>query len=137
MSVQISSRRLWAGRIISGLAVLFLSFDTVVKFTTIAPVVDSFRQLGFPVSLAPTIGTIELICLAAYLFQGTSILGAILLTGFLGGAIVTHLRVGDPLFSHTIFPLYVAALVWGGLYLRDARLRILVSRRAFAALAAN
>jgi len=135
MSVLISPRRRWVGRIISGLAVLFLTFDSFIKFTTVAPVTDSFVRLGFPVSIAPVIGTIELICLATYVFSGTSILGAILLTGYLGGAIVTHLRVGDPLFSHTVFPMYVAALIWGGLYLRDARLRILVSRRAFAALA--
>jgi DoxX-like family len=79
------------------------------------------------VSVAPGIGTLELACIAVYLVPRTSVLGAILLTGFLGGATATHVRVGDPLFSHVLFPSYVGALIWVGLLLRDPRLRALVA----------
>jgi hypothetical protein len=115
-----------AGWALSALPVLFLGFDAVIKVLRIQPVVDSFQQLGYPVSLAATIGIIELCCLVLYVVPRTAALGAILLTGYLGGAIATHVRLLNPLFSHTLFPLYVAALVWGGLYLRDARVRALV-----------
>ncbi len=119
----------WAGRILTGLPVLFLIFDGVIKFTKIAPVVDSFNQLGYPASLAPVIGILELVCLAVYVIPRTSVLGAILLTGYLGGAIATHVRVGNPLFSNVLFPIYVAAFLWGGLYLREDRLSELVPLR--------
>jgi hypothetical protein len=124
-----SNARRWTGRILSGLAVLFLVFDAVVKFTTMSAVADSFAQLGYPLSLAPVVGGIELICLAVYLVPRTSILGAIPLTGYLGGAIASHVRVGNPLFSHVLFPIYIALLIWGGLYLRDDRLRELLPTR--------
>jgi len=117
------------GRVISALPVLFLVFDTVIKLTGIAPVVDSMNQLGWPLSATLGIAVLEAICLAAYLIPRTSVLGAILLTGYLGGAIATHVRVGNPLFSHVLFPVYVALLLWGGLYLREARLRALVPLR--------
>jgi hypothetical protein len=117
------------GYLLSGIAVLFLLFDTVIKLTGIQPVRDSMVQLGYPVELATTIGVIELLCLFVYIVPRTSILGAVLLTGFLGGAIATHLRIGSPLASHTLFPIYVAVLVWGGLYLRDVRLRAFVWQR--------
>ena len=125
----ISKRRLWTGRILSGFAVLFLVFDAVVKFTKIAPVVDSFAQLGYPIGLAPTIGSIALVCVVLYVIPRTSVLGAILLTGYLGGAIASQLRIGSPLFSHVLFPVYVAALIWGGLYLRDEQLSALIPVR--------
>ena len=125
----ISKRRLWTGRILSGFAVLFLVFDAVVKFTKIAPVVDSFAQLGYPIGLAPTIGSLALICVVLYVIPRTSVLGAILLTGYLGGAIASQLRIGSPLFSHVLFPVYVAALIWGGLYLRDEQLSALIPVR--------
>ena len=125
----ISKRRLWTGRILSGFAVLFLVFDAVVKFTKIAPVVDAFAQLGYPIGLAPTIGSIALICVVLYVIPRTSIFGAILLTGYLGGAIASQLRIGSPLFSHVLFPIYVAALIWGGLYLRDEQLSALIPLR--------
>jgi len=126
MSNSISTRRLWTGRVITGLAVLFLLFDGVIKFTSVPAVAESFAQLGFQVSLAPTIGIIELACLAIYLAPRTSVFGAILFTGYLGGAIAVQLRVANPLFSHVLFPTYVATLLWGGLYLRDNRVRALV-----------
>ena len=117
------------GRVVTALPVLFLAFATVIKFTGIAPVAESMNQLGWPLSATLGIAVVEAICLVAYLIPRTSVLGAILLTGYLGGAIATHVRVGNPLFSHVLFPVYVAALLWGGLYLREARLRALVPLR--------
>ena len=128
-TAPISKRRLWTGRILSGVAILFLVFDAVIKFTKIAPVVDTFAQLGYPISLAPTIGSIALICVVVYVIPRTSVLGAILLTGYLGGAIASHVRIGSPLFSHVLFPVYIAALIWGGQYLRDELLRALIPVR--------
>ncbi len=120
---------LWAGRIMSALSVLFLLFDSVIHMMQIDPVVESFTQLGYPLSLALPIGILELVCLVVYVVPRTSILGAILVTGYLGGAIATSLRVGNPLFSHVLFPAYVGVLVWGALYLRDDRLRALIPLR--------
>jgi hypothetical protein len=105
--------------------VLFLLLDGVVKVMKIDPVIDSFTQLGYPASVALGIGLVEIICVMVYLIPRTSAVGAVLLTGYLGGAIATHLRMLDPLFTHTFFPLYVAALIWGGLFLRDDRVRAL------------
>jgi hypothetical protein len=122
----------WAGRILSGLAVLFLTWDGTIKLLALAPVVESFIRLGYPVSVSTSIGILELVCLALYVIPRTSVLGAVMLTGFLGGAIATHVRVEDPLFSHTLFPIYVSLLVWGGLWLRDERLRA-AAKHAFAA----
>jgi hypothetical protein len=114
------------GYVISALPILFLAVDAAFKFTGMPEVVDSMTQLGWNMSVAPVIAIIELVCLALYVVPRTSILGAILLTGYLGGAIATHIRVENPLFSHVLFPIYVAAFIWGGLYLRDARVRSLV-----------
>ena len=124
-AVSVSARR--AGRVLSALAVAFLAFDAVIKLVVAKPVVDSFAQLGWPAHLAVTVGVLELACLAVYLVPRTAVLGAVLLTGYLGGAIATHVRLENPLFSHVLFPTYVAALVWGGLYLRDRRLSALFS----------
>ena len=121
-TARISEKRLWAGRIIGALPVLFLLFDSVIKLLKIDPVVQSFALLGYPDHLARPIGILELVCVAVYVFPRTSALGAILLTGYLGGAIATHWRVGDPLPTHVLFPVYVGALVWSGLFLRDSRL---------------
>jgi hypothetical protein len=128
-TAPVSNRRLWTGRIISTLAVLFMIFDGSIKLFKPAPVVDSFAQLGYPVSLAVGIGILELACTAVYAIPRSSVLGAILLTGFLGGAIATHLRVGDPVFTHLLFPIYVGVLVWGGIFLREDRLRALLPLR--------
>jgi DoxX-like family len=129
-TAPVSRKRLWAGRVLSALAVLFLLFDGVIKLMTIAPVVESVTRLGYPVSLAGAIGILELLCLAVYLFPRTSVLGAILLTGFLGGATASQVRIGEPLLSHVLFPSYVGALLWGGLFLRDDRLRALLPLRS-------
>lgn len=126
LSAPASSRPLvWGGRTVSGLAVAFLLFDAAIKFTGSAPVADSFAQLGMPLALAPTVGMLELACLALYVLPRTSFLGAVLLTGYLGGATVLHVRVGNPLASHVLFPAYLGLLLWGGLVLRDARVRAL------------
>ena len=94
-----------------------------------APVVEGTVQLGYPESVLLGLGIVLLTCTVLYMIPRTAILGAILLTGYLGGAIATHVRVGSPLFSHTLFPVYVALLIWGGLYLRDDRLRSLIPLR--------
>ena len=122
--------RIRAGRALSTLAVLFLLFDTVIKLLQLTVVIETFTRLGMPEGLAPVIGVVELVCVALYVLPRTSVVGAVLLTGFLGGATALHVRVGDPLLSHVLFPFYVGALLWGGLLLRDGRLRALVSARS-------
>ena len=121
-----SSKARWTGRILSGLAVLFLAFDVAGKFVAPAAVITGTTSLGWQAHHLPIIGTLGLVCLVLYLIPRTAPLGAILWTGYLGGAIATHLRIDNPLFTHILFPIYVAALIWGGLYLRDARVRALV-----------
>jgi DoxX-like protein len=118
-----SSGRLWTARILSALAVLFLLFDVVIHFMRPAPVAASFAQLGYSLSLAVPLAIIELVCLVLYVIPRTSVLGAVLLTGYLGGAVASNLRIGAPLFTNVLFPVYVALFLWGGLYLRDAALR--------------
>jgi hypothetical protein len=130
LSTSRAKRRVWAGRILSGLVVLFLIPDAVVKFFRPAPVVDAFAHLGWPLSNANTLGVLLLACTALYAIPRTSTLGAIFLTGYLGGAVATHFRVGDPLFSHVLFPTYLGVLLWLGLYLRDERLRPLLPVRS-------
>jgi len=122
--------RLWTGRILSGLAVLFLLLDAVMKLMKVQPVRDAFSKVGWPTSLIIPIGTVLLVCIIVYLIPQTSVLGAILLTGYLGGAVATHVRVGDPLFSHALFPTYIALLLWGGLFLREPRLHALLPLRS-------
>jgi hypothetical protein len=125
-----SKKSVWVGRVLSGLVVLFLIPDGIIKFIKPAPVIETSAHLGLPLSLANTLGVLLLVCTAIYVFPRTSILGAILLTGYLGGAVATHLRVGDPLFSHILFPTYLGVLLWLGLYLRDSRLRALIPLRS-------
>jgi hypothetical protein len=121
-----SGRARWAGRALTGIAVLFLAFDTVIKLVSAPDAVAGTVQLGWAAHHLPIIAAIEVVCLVLYLIPRTAPLGAILWTGYLGGAIATHLRIDNPLLSHTLFPIYVAALIWGGLYLRDARVRALL-----------
>jgi DoxX-like family len=120
----------WYARVISGLAVLFLLFDATLKVLKVPAAVDGTTQLGYPDSVIVPLGVLQLICLAIYLMPRTSVLGAILWTGYLGGAIATHVRVGSPLFTHVLFPIYVAVLLWGALWLRDDRVRALLPLRA-------
>ncbi len=118
---------LWTGRIFSALVVLFLIFDSVIKLVPLPIVPETMRELGYPstVEMARGLGVLLLICTALYVWPRTALLGAVLLTGYLGGAIATHLRVGSPLFSHLFFGVYLGLLIWGGLYLRDAEVRAL------------
>ena len=121
-----SNRARWTGRVLTGIAVLFLTFDMAIKFSGAKEAVEGTTQLGWQPHHLPILGAIQLVCLVLYLVPRTAPLGAVLWTGYLGGAIATHLRLDNPLFTHILFPIYVAALLWGGLYLRDARVRALV-----------
>jgi DoxX-like family len=128
-SASLSKGRLWTGRIMSALPALFLLIDAVGKLVKPAPVVEGTVQLGYPESVLLGLGIVLLTCTVLYVIPRTAIFGAILLTGYLGGAVATHVRVGSPLFSHILFPVYLAVLIWGGLYLRDERLRALIPVR--------
>jgi hypothetical protein len=124
-----STAKIWAGRAISGLVVAFLLFDGVVKFfmdKLPSEALEAITALQWPMELMPTVGTILLGCTLLYIIPRTAVIGAVLLTGYLGGAIASHVRVSNPLFSHTLFPIYVAVLMWLGLFLRDGRLGILI-----------
>jgi hypothetical protein len=120
----------WTGRGATGIAVLFIVFDTAVKLASAKVAVDATVQLGYAPHHVLAIGVIELACLALYLVPRTAFVGAVLWTGYLGGAVASNVRLDNPLFSHTLFPVYVATLLWGGLYSRDARLRALFARRS-------
>jgi hypothetical protein len=113
----------WTGRILSTLVVVFMVFDGVVHVLKPAPVVEAFARLGYPLSASVGIGILELVFTALYVVPRTAALGAVLLTGYLGGAVATQLRAGSGWFE-TIFPVIIGAIVWGGLALRDARLRV-------------
>jgi hypothetical protein len=122
---------LWTGRALSALVALFLVLDAIVKLIPIAAVGEAMQQLGYSnsVALARGLGVLTLVCVALYLSPRTSVLGAILLTGLFGGAMASHLRVGNPLFSHFLFGAYLGVVVWGSLWPRDARLRSLIPWR--------
>jgi hypothetical protein len=119
----VSASRTWTARVTSGLVVLFLLFSATMKFLPVPEVEQTFQQLGLPLSLRTGLGLLELGCTVVYAVPRTRLLGAVLLTGYLGGAIVTHLRVGSPLLSHTLFPVWLGALLWVDVLLRDDRLR--------------
>jgi hypothetical protein len=123
-------KSIWAGRIITGLIAAFLVFDAVIHLLKPAPVVEGFAKLNFPIRLAVPLGITELVCILLYVIPSTSILGAIFLTGYLGGAIAIQLPTGNPFFGEVLFPVYIAAFLWGGIYLRDERLRALVPLRS-------
>lgn len=128
-SAAVSKKALWAGRILSGLPALFLLLDGVGKLAQPVQVVDGTKELGYPASVILPLGIVLLTCTILYIIPRTSVLGAILLTGYLGGAVATHVRVANPLFTHTLFPTYLGVMLWAGLYLRDLRLRALVPLR--------
>jgi hypothetical protein len=123
-----SKGMLWTGRILSGLMALFFVFDGVAHLMKPAPVVEAFGRLGYPLSASVGIGVLALICTAIYVTPKSAVLGAILLTGYLGGAVSTHVRAGSTLFE-MIFPLILGALVWTGIFVRDAQLRKLIPLR--------
>lgn len=123
--VPISTTALWTGRILSGLVVVFLLFDGAIKLIPLDVVIETSRQLGIPTDIAFALGVLTLAGALLYAYPKTSVLGAILLTGYLGGAVYVHVRAGSPLFSHTLFGVYLGILLWGGLWLRDERLRLI------------
>lgn len=112
-----------AGRFMGGFAALFLAFDVTLKLSRSSMALEGTASLGYPTSVVLPLGVVELACLVLYLAPRTAPLGALIWTGYLGGAIATHVRLEHPLFSHTLFPIYVAVLLWGGLWLRDRRVR--------------
>jgi len=118
-----SKGQLWTGRVLSTLAALFLLFDATLKFIKPQAVIDGTIALGYSPSAITPLGVVLLICTLFYLIPTTQVLGAILLTGYLGGAVATHVRHGDPLFSHILFPTYLGVFLWLGLWLRDPALR--------------
>jgi hypothetical protein len=122
---------LWVGRVLSGLVILFLLFDGAIKLVPWPIVTETMDRIGYGSSetLARTLGVITVACTVLYAIPPTSILGAILLTGYLGGAMASHLRIGSPLFSHILFGFYLGLMLWGGLWLRDRRLRTLMPFR--------
>ena len=123
-------KNIWIGRVLSGIAIAFLLFDGVMKFfmDKLPPeALEAGAALQWPIEKMPLVGTILLVCLVLHLIPRTSVLGAVLLTGYLGGAVASHVRVSNPLFTHTLFPIYVAILIWLGLYLRDKRVKNMIS----------
>jgi hypothetical protein len=121
----------WVGYTMSGLVIAFLLFDGSMKLVPFDIVIKATAELGYPASaaFARGLGVLILICTALYALPRTAVLGAVLLTGYMGGAVASHLRAGSPLFTHVLFGVYLALLVWGGLYLRDARVRALLPLR--------
>ena len=128
-TAPVSSKARWAGHSMSALMILFLILHGIIKLVPLAPVTEALAELGYPVNLARALGVLTLVCTVLYAMPRTSVLGAILLTGLLGGAIATHLRVGSPVFTRLLFGVYLGVMVWGGLFLRDERLRALVPLR--------
>ena len=127
-TTSIAKGRLWAGRIIGGLPALFLLVDAIMKFFKPAPVIEATVKLGYPESVIIGLGVVLLASTILYLIPRTSVLGAILLTGYLGGAVATHVRVGEGWFS-ILFPVIFGVLLWAGLWLRDGRLQELIPLR--------
>jgi DoxX-like protein len=117
---------LLTGRILSALVILFLLVDSIAKVARVAAVVAATAKLGYPESVVAGIGLVLLLSTLLYAIPRTSILGAILLTGYLGGAVATNVRVGAPLFGYVLFPVYLGVVAWGALYLRNSRLRELI-----------
>ena len=125
-TAAVSRKKLWASRIISALPILFLLMDGVMKLFKPPIVVTSTVELGYRETVIVPLGILLLICTVLYAIPRTSVMGAILLTGYLGGAVATNVRVGTPLFSHVLFRVYLGVLLWLGLYLRDEWVRALI-----------
>ena len=129
MENRISKTKLWTSYVMSGLVVLFMLMDSIMKFMKPPEVIEGTVALGFAEQHIPVLGTLGLISTLLYAFPRTSILGAILLTAYFGGAVATHLRLNNPLFTHTLFTIYFGILIWGGLWLRNSKLRELLPLR--------
>lgn len=125
----VSKGRLWTGWIISALVMLFLLFDSITKLLKVRPVLEASAQLGYPVNTIVTIGAILLVCALLYIIPQTAVLGTILLTRYLGGAVAANLRIGSPMFN-TFFPIVFAVLAWTGIFLRESRLAPLIPFRS-------
>jgi hypothetical protein len=127
-TAPVSKPARWLGRVLSGLVILFLLFDGAIKLVPWPVVTETMDRMGYGSSemLARSLGVITLVCTVLYAVPPTSILGAILLTGYLGGAMASHVRIGSPLFSHILFGFYLGVMVWGGLWLRNRSLRALI-----------
>ena len=130
-TVPVSRPARWLGRVLSGLVIVFLLFDGAIKLVPWPVVTETMDKMGYGSSetLARNLGIITIVCTLLYSVPPTSILGAILLTGYLGGAIASHVRIGSPLFTHILFGFYLGLMVWGGLWLRDPTLRRLIPFR--------
>ena len=131
VDTEVSKPARITGRVMSGVVILFLLFDGAIKLVPLPVVTETMDKMGWGASdtLARSLGIITIVCTLLYSVPPTSILGAILLTGYLGGAIASHLRIGSPLFTHTLFGLYLGLMVWGGLWLRDRNLQTLIPFR--------
>lgn len=127
--VSTAKWQLWTGRVLTGIAVLFMLFDAAGKFMMPAQVVEACQRLGFPVSLSPTLGVLLTVSTLLYAIPRTAVLGAVLLSSYLGGAVAIQMRAGSPLFE-TVFPVIFGIVIWGGIYLRDCRLRRVFPVRA-------
>jgi hypothetical protein len=127
-TAPVPNAQLWAGRVLSGLIILFMLFDSSIKLVPLDIVTETSAQIGLPTTaaFARTLGILGLASVILYAYPRTAVLGAILLTGYMGGAIATHFRIGSPLFSHTLFGAYLGIILWGGLWLRDPRVRALI-----------
>jgi hypothetical protein len=130
-TAPVSKPARWLGRILSGIVIVFLLFDGVIKLVPWPIVTETMDRMGYgsSESFARSLGIIAVVCTVLYSIPPTSILGAILVTGYLGGAIASHVRIGSPLFTHTLFGLYLGLMVWGGLWLRDRSLQSLIPFR--------
>lgn len=130
-TLPVSAPARWTGRILSAVVILFLMVDGAIKLVSWPVVTETMDRMGYGSSetLARSLGVITIVCTVLYSIPPTSILGAILLTGYLGGAMASHVRIGSPLFSHTLFGLYLGLMVWGGLWLRDRNLQALIPFR--------
>ena len=127
-TAPVSTAASWTGRALSAIVVLFMIFDGVIKLPPLEIVTQTMSEIGWPAdaNIARLLGVIGLVSTALYAVPRSSVLGAILLTAYMGGAISTHVRIGNPLFSHTLFGVYLGVILWAGLYLRDPRVRALI-----------
>ncbi len=123
MKNTVSKTKLWTSYVVSGLVILFMLMDSIMKFVKPPEVIEGTLALGYAEQHLPIIGTLGLISTLLYIFPRTTIIGAILLTGYFGGAVATHLRLNNPLFTHVLFTVYFGILIWGGLWLRNSKLR--------------
>lgn len=126
MQNTVSKTKRWISYVMSGLVILFMLLDSIMKFVKPIEVIEGTLALGFTEQHLPIIGALGLISTMLYIFPRTSILGAILLTAYFGGAVATHVRLNNPLFTHTLFTVYFGILIWGGLWLRNIKLQELL-----------